>query len=77
MELKRQRKEGWKEGKAEGIVEGMAQGINQGEQRRSESVALDMLRDHEPLSRIIRYARLTKEQIMKIAQQHHLTLNEG
>ncbi len=65
MELKRQRKEG------------IAEGITKGEQRHANTVALTMLQDHEPLSRIMRYAHLTKEQIEKIAQAHHLTLNEG
>lgn len=73
MELKRQRKEGWQEGRAEGKAEGIAEG----EQLRSEAVALDMLRDNEPLSRIIKYARLSKEQIQNLAQAHHLPLTEG
>lgn len=36
-----------------------------------------MLRDYEPLLWIIKYARLTKEQITKIAWQHRLMLNKG
>lgn len=44
---------------------------------RSDVLALDMLQDYKPSSRVMKYTRLTKEQIEKIAQAHHLTLNKS
>lgn len=49
------------EARAEGQAEGRAEGFNQ--------VAISMLKDHKPLEEIIRYTRLSLEQIQKLANQ--------
>ncbi len=59
------RSEGRAEGRAEGRTEGRAEGLTEG---RTET-ALDMLRDNEPIEKIIKYSHLPKERILELAQQ--------
>ena len=49
------------EGRQEGIAEGLTQGRSQ--------MAIDMLRDKKPIEEIVKYSRLTLEQVQELAQQ--------
>ena len=68
---------GFSEDEARAYAEDYAKDFAEGMRRCAESIALHMLREHEPLPWISKYTYLTKEELTKIAQAHHLTLNEG
>ena len=55
------------EGRAEGRVEGRAEG----QLEMATNTALDMLRDNEPIEKIIKYSRLSEERIKELALQLH------
>jgi predicted transposase/invertase (TIGR01784 family) len=58
--------QGLVEGKAQGLAEGKAQGIELGEHKKALEMARQMLADHEPLEKIVRYTKLTMEEIEKL-----------
>ena len=43
--------------------------IAQGRSQMATDMALDMLRDKKPIEEIIKYSRLSPEQVQKLAQQ--------
>ena len=55
-------------GRAEGRAEGMLEERN--------SIALDMLKDKEPLTKIVKYSRLSEEKIHALAQANGLAVIE-
>ena len=54
-------------GLAEGRDEGLAQGLAEGEAKKSRETALEMLKDGEPLTKIIKYSKLAKEAILLLS----------
>ena len=54
--------EALEEGRKEGIKEGIEEGIA----KKSMEIALEMLKDKEPIEKIMRYSSLSKEDILKI-----------
>jgi len=54
---------------AEGHAAGLAEGRLEGRLEERTSLALDMLRDKNPMDEIIKYSRLTPERIEELAQQ--------
>ena len=53
----------YEEGKAMGKAEGKAEGIEIGEARLRDAMAKEMLLDGEPIEKIIKFTKLTKEEI--------------
>ena len=51
--------------------EGRAEGRAEGTREMAINTAIDMLRDDEPIEKIIKYSRLTEEQIRELASQIH------
>ena len=49
--------------------EGRAEGRAEGTREMAINTAIDMLRDDEPIEKIIKYSRLTEEQIRELASQ--------
>ena len=62
--------EGRAEGRAEGLAEGRAEGIAEGrKETRSEErnqTAIDMLADGEPIEKIVKYSRLSEDEVIKL-----------
>ena len=50
----------------EKIEEGIEQGIEQGEKKKALEIAVEMLKDNEPIEKIIKYSKLSREEILKI-----------
>ncbi len=57
-------------GLAEGRDEGLAQGLAEGEAKKSRETALEMLKDREPLTKIMKYSKLAKEDILLLAKEN-------
>ena len=53
----------------EGREEGRREGRREGRYAASTDTALEMLRDNEPMDKIIRYSRLSRERIEELALQ--------
>ena len=70
-EWKEGRKDGWKAGREKGREEG----LKAGSERAYWTMALDMLRDSEPLDRIVKYSRLSAEKIAEIAKENGLAVH--
>lgn len=62
--------EGHAAGLAEGRDEGLAQGLAEGEAKKSRETALEMLKDREPLTKIMKYSKLAKEDILLLAKEN-------
>ena len=52
-----------------GIEKGIEKGMLLGELKREKELAKDMLIDGEPIDKIIRYTRLSNEEIEKIRKE--------
>ena len=52
----------------EAFADGYADGVEAGVEEANQKTAEDMLRDGEPLGKIIKYSRLTEEHIRKLAK---------
>ena len=61
----------------EGIKEGLKKGIEEGEAKKSRETALEMLKDGEPLTKIIKYSKLAKEAILLLAKENGLEVIGG
>ena len=61
---------GLAEGEAKGREEGLAQGLAEGEAKKSRETALEMLKDREPLTKIMKYSKLAKEDILLLAKEN-------
>ncbi|AEV92252.1 hypothetical protein Rsl_757 [Rickettsia slovaca 13-B] len=49
--------------------EGKAEGIEIGETRRNTEIAKEMLADNKPIEKIIKYTKLSKEEIEKLKEE--------
>lgn len=61
-ELKGEKK-GFKKGHKEGLEKGEKIGIEKGEKRKAIETALEMKADNEPIAKIMKYTKLTEEEI--------------
>ena len=69
--------EGEAKGRADGIAEGREEGLAEGEAKKSRETALEMLKDGEPLTKIMKYSKLDKEDILLLAKENGLeVINE-
>ena len=50
----------------EKIEEGIEKGIEKGEKKKALEIAVEMLKDNEPIEKIIKYSKLSREEILKI-----------
>ena len=57
-------------GYVEGEAKGLAQGLAEGEAKKSRETALEMLKDREPLTKIMKYSKLAKEDILLLAKEN-------
>ena len=62
--------EGREEGHAAGLAQGLAEGLAEGEAKKSRETALEMLKDREPLTKIMKYSKLAKEDILLLAKEN-------
>ena len=69
--------QGHAEGLAEGREEGLAQGLAEGEAKKSRETALEMLKDGEPLTKIMKYSKLGQEDILLLARENGLEVIDG
>ena len=61
---------GLAEGEAKGRADGLAKGLAEGEAKKSRETALEMLKDGEPLTKIMKYSKLAKEDILLLAKEN-------
>ena len=64
--------EGEAKGRADGLAEGREEGLAEGEAKKSRETALEMLKDGEPLTKIMKYSKLDKEAILLLAKENGL-----
>ena len=57
-------------GYVEGEAKGLAQGLAEGEAKKSRETAIEMLKDGEPLTKIMKYSKLAKEDILLLAKEN-------
>ena len=57
-------------GHAAGLAEGLAEGEAKGEAKKSRETALEMLKDREPVTKIMKYSKLAKEDILLLAKEN-------
>ena len=57
-------------GEAKGHAVGLAEGLAEGEVKKSRETALEMLKDREPLTKIMKYSKLAKEDILLLAKEN-------
>ena len=57
-------------GEAKGHAAGLAEGLAEGEAKKSRETALEMLKDREPLTKIMKYSKLAKEDILLLAKEN-------
>ena len=70
------RAEGREEGHAAGLEEGRAAGREEGIIEERRSIAVDMLKDRDPLDKIIKLTHLSKEEIYTLAKANDLEVVE-
>ena len=58
------------QGHAAGLAQGLAEGLAEGEAKKSRETALEMLKDREPLTKIMKYSKLAKEDILLLAKEN-------
>ena len=63
---------GLAEGEAKGRADGLAEGLAEGEAKKSRETALEMLKDGEPLTKIMKYSKLGQEDILLLARENGL-----
>ena len=61
---------GLAEGEAKGREEGLAEGEAKGEAKKSRETAIEMLKDGEQLTKIMKYSKLDKEAILLLAKEN-------
>ena len=64
-------------GEAQGHAAGLAEGEAKGEAKKSRETALEMLKDGEPLTKIMKYSKLDKEAILLLAKENGLEVING
>lgn len=57
--------------------EGRKAGVEEGEAKKSREIAIEMLKDGEPLTKIIKYSKLAKEAILLLAKENGLEVIGG
>ena len=57
-------------GEAKGHAAGLAEGLAEGEVKKSRETALEMLKDGEPLTKIMKYSKMAKEDILLLAKEN-------
>ena len=57
-------------GEAKGHAAGLAEGLAEGEVKKSRETAIEMLKDGEPLTKIMKYSKLAKEDILLLAKEN-------
>ena len=57
-------------GHAAGLAEGLAEGEAKGEAKKSRETAIEMLKDGEPLTKIMKYSKLAKEDSLLLAKEN-------
>ena len=60
-----------------GEAKGHAEGLAEGEAKKSRETALEMLKDGEPLTKIMKYSKLDKEAILLLAKENGLEVIGG
>ena len=60
-----------------GEAQGHAAGLAEGEAKKSRETALEMLKDGEPLTKIMKYSKLDKEAILLLAKENGLEVING
>lgn len=58
------------QGHAAGLAQGLAEGLAEGEAKKSRETALEMLKAREPLTKIMKYSKLAKEDILLLAKEN-------
>ena len=71
--IKDARRAGYVEGEAKGRADGLAEG----EAKKSRETALEMLKDGEPLTKIMKYSKLDKEAILLLGKENSLEVIGG
>ena len=71
--IKDARRAGYVEGEAKGREAGLAEG----EAKKSRETAIEMLKDGEPLTKIMKYSKLDKEAILLLAKENGLEVIGG
>ena len=71
--IKDARRAGYVEGEAKGRADGLAEG----EAKKSRETAIEMLKDGEPLTKIMKYSKLDKEAILLLAKENSLEVIGG
>ena len=66
--IKDARRAGYVEGEAKGREAGLAEG----EAKKSRETAIEMLKDGEPLTKIMKYSKLGQEDILLLARENGL-----
>ena len=64
-------------GYVEGEAKGLAQGLAEGEAKKSRETAIEMLKDGEPLTKIMKYSKLDKEAILLLGKENSLEVIGG
>ena len=75
--IKDARRAGYVEGEANGRADGLAEGEAKGEAKKSRETAIEMLKDGEPLTKIIKYSKLGQEDILLLAKENGLEVING
>ena len=75
--LKDAKKEGFEAGQAQGHADGLAEGLAEGQAKKSKETALEMLKDGEILSKIIKYSTLGEEGVLSLAKENGLEVVKG
>ena len=75
--LKDAKKEGFEAGQAQGHADGLAEGLAEGQAKKSKETALEMLKDGEILSKIIKYSTLGEEEVLSLAKENGLEVVKG
>ena len=75
--IKDARRAGYAEGEAKGRADGLAEGEAKGEAKKSRETAIEMLKDGEPLTKIMKYSKLDKEAILLLAKENGLEVING
>ena len=58
--------------RSDGFEDGQEVGRKERSNISSELTALDMLRDHKPMEEILKYSRLTRAHVNRLAKKHGL-----
>lgn len=68
--IKDAKRQGFVEGEAQGHAAGLVEGEAQGEAKKSRETALEMLKDRQPLSYILKYSMLAEKDVYALAKEN-------